>query len=90
MPPSEHDAIDGGSKPGLTTDEHKEGLVQRSGEVTPDVGAMMYAGTLNADYISEGQTLRGDVVFDIAADDSVATVLVKASPLTEGVVVPVN
>lgn len=63
---------------------------QINGEVTPAVGAMMYAGSLTADYISEGQTLTGNVVFDIAADDAVATVLLKANPMTEGVVVPVQ
>lgn len=60
-----------------------------SGEVEPSIGAMMYAGTLNSDYIKKGQTLTGDVVFDIAVDDSVKTVLLKKSALTEGVVVPV-
>lgn len=63
---------------------------QISGEVTEDIAAMMYAGALKADYIDEGQTLTGDVVFDIAKDDSVATVLLKENPLSKGVVVPVE
>lgn len=63
---------------------------QISGEVDPAVGAMMYDGTLNADYINEGQTLTGDVVFDIAVDDSVETVLLKENPMSNGVVVTVG
>ncbi|GAA1967040.1 DUF4352 domain-containing protein [Microbacterium deminutum] len=63
---------------------------QINGEVKPDVAAMLYAGTLQPDYIKKGQTLTGDVVFDIAKDDSVKTVALKETPLSEGVVVPVD
>ncbi|MFT4294021.1 MAG: DUF4352 domain-containing protein [Micropruina sp.] len=63
---------------------------QIDGEVTPDVGAMMYAGALKADYIKKGQKLTGNVVFDIATDDSVATVLLKENAMSAGVAVPVN
>lgn len=63
---------------------------QVPGEVTPAVGAMMYDGTLNPDYMHKGQTLRGDVVFDIAEGDTVTSVLLKANPMSEGVTVPVT
>lgn len=58
--------------------------------VSPAPGATMYAGTLSADYIDAGQTLQGDVVFDVALDDSVASVVLRENPLTEGVRVPVT
>jgi hypothetical protein len=61
---------------------------QVSGEIEPAIGAMMYEGTLNADYISNGQTLTGDVVFDIAVDDSVETVVLKKTALSDGISVP--
>lgn len=63
---------------------------QLSDEVSPAVGAMMYEGTLRPDYIDNGQTLTGDVVFDIAVDDSVATVLLKKNAMSDGVVVTVE
>ena len=58
-------------------------------DLTPPVGAMKYAGTLTADYIDKGQTLEGDVVFDIAIDDAVASVTLRENALTDGVTVPV-
>lgn len=59
-------------------------------DVSPSVGAMMYAGTLSADYIEKGQTLTGDVVFDIPVEDTITSVLLRESALTEGVTVPVS
>lgn len=59
-------------------------------EVTPAVGAMMYEGTLQADFIDEGQTLTGDVVFDIPVDDSITSILLKENGLTDGVTVVVD
>ena len=62
----------------------------KAGDVSPSVGAMMYAGTLRADYIDKGQTLKGDVVFDVAKGDKITAVLVKKTALSDGISIPVS
>lgn len=60
-------------------------ILEDGSSVSPSVGAMMYAGTLNPAAIEDGQTLTGDVIFDIPVDATVVGFVLQENPLTDGV-----